>query len=89
MSFATISEISIKNFSLENDFLVTSCFTILGQERQMFEGIQNMLGWSKTQPKTPKDVKLNAIPITYLGTLIYFYFDPQNSKYQFSKINNY
>ena len=35
----------------------------------------------KRNPYTPKDVKLSALQSGCLGFLIFFYFDPKNSKF--------
>ena len=52
----------------------------------MFEGCLNVQFCSKTQSKTPNDVKLNALQNGYLEFSILFDFDPQNSKFLLKKM---
>ena len=55
----------------------------------MFEGCLNVQFYVRRNKKTPNGVKLNAIQNGYLGFLISFDFDPQISKFRFSKIIAY
>ena len=71
----------------ENGVLLTSGFAILGKNSKCLKAAR-MFGFeARHNQKTPNSVKLNVLQYGYLGFVIFFDFDPKNSKFQFFKNN--